>query len=137
MLLLPRRIASVWSRADRKGAETLKATSANLKSGQNLGFQLLKSKGARDAAQQIFAQLLAEGVRLLNRAADINESNRPEKKNFGEKVRKAAEDVRAEERLRLAEYVLRRERSIGRTKQPLRGRRNITLSQRYINSSVR
>ena len=58
----------------------LKATSANLKSGQNLGSQLLKSKGAREEAQQIFAQLLAEGVRLLNRSADINERNQPEKR---------------------------------------------------------
>ena len=65
-------------------------------------------------------------------------------RDFGEEVRQATENVGAEERLQLAEYVLRRKALlhvmgslIRRTKKPLRARRNITSSGRCIDSSAR
>ena len=50
-----------------KGLETLKATPKNLKAGQNFGSQLAKvvSAGAWETAQQIVAQILKEGLRLI------------------------------------------------------------------------
>ena len=70
-----------------------------------------------------------EAVRMLDSDEEIS-------KDFGEKVRKAAKNVKAEEQLQLAEYVLRRTmlldvmgKLIGRTKLTPSGEKNYQLEK--------
>ena len=72
---------------------------------------------------------IEEVMRMLDSDEEIS-------KDFGEKVRKAAENVKAEEQLQLAEYVLRRtmlldvmEKLIGRTKLTPSGEKNYQLEK--------
>ena len=78
----------------------------------------------------------AEHRKRIEEAVKRLDSDEKISKDFGEKVREAAENVRAEERLQLAEYVLRRkmllnvmEKLIGRTKPTSSGEKDYQLEK--------